>query len=167
MRLIDTLAARRALYPRPIASCPDVMVLDIPSRYASKDLPLGRFYPVIIETAEEGRELASFLACDRPDLVPPDLLDRRSSALITGDIALCRYEPPQSGWPWLLLCHWPPAFTRMAAPGSDAFARGAYTTELFATAAELEAMQIRLVERLASQQMLKIRFVSNETFGTA
>jgi hypothetical protein len=167
MRLIDTLAARRALYSRPMATCPDVMVLDIPSHFASADLPLGRFYPIIIETVEEARELSHFLDCDQPTLISPDLLDRRPSAFMAHDIAFCRYEPPVVGWPWLLLCHWPPIITKMVAPGSDAFARGAYTTELFATALELEIMQVRLVEQLGSQDSISVRFISNATSGTA
>ena len=53
MRLIDDLAARRRLYARPTFTAPAMMVIDIPSHLAGDDLPLGRYYPVILETDEE------------------------------------------------------------------------------------------------------------------
>jgi hypothetical protein len=165
--LTDVLASRRCLYRRPVPTCADVVVLDIPPSFAAPTLSLGRYYPIIVETEAEAAELERFLSIDRIDLVTPDLLDRRPSALIASRITFCRYDPPQTGWPWLLLCHWPAAFTQMVDPQEDHFARSAYTIECFGSAAELEDMQVRLVSQLGQDHHVNIRFVSSRIGGAA
>jgi hypothetical protein len=85
---------------------PDVLLIDIPPDYASPS-PLGRYYPVIIETDAEYAEMTEFLTVDRLRLVVPDLFDHRPSALRGDDIVFARYAPTAPGWPWLLICRWP------------------------------------------------------------
>jgi hypothetical protein len=111
MRLVDDLAARRILYGRPLATMPDVLLIDIPPDYASPSLPLGRYYPVIIETDAEYAEMTEFLALDRLRLVVPDLFDHRPPALRGDDIVFARNAPTAPGWPWLLICRWPTDYT--------------------------------------------------------
>ncbi|WP_275228213.1 hypothetical protein [Novosphingobium album (ex Liu et al. 2023)] len=52
--------------------------------YAGANLPLGRYYPIILETSEELRDMDAFLTAPRAQMVLPDLFDRRPSA-IAGD----------------------------------------------------------------------------------
>lgn len=126
MRLIHKLAAWRILYRRPIVTMPDILVIDIPARYSAPSLPLGRYYPIILETLSELNEIQAFLAAEQPFPVVPDLFDRCPSALDASDITFCRYAPPNPDWPILLLCHWPLEFTAMVPPASNAFARGCH-----------------------------------------
>lgn len=65
MRLADTLARRRIVYPRPLPTLPDIVLLDLPPRFRSPSLPLGRYYPAIIETEGEWMEWNDFLRADR------------------------------------------------------------------------------------------------------
>jgi hypothetical protein len=134
MKLTDSLAARRQVYARSTAAMPDIVVIDIPARYASPTLSLGRFYPIMVETELEMIELAHFLALCRPDLVAPDLLDYRSSALQAQPIRLSHYDPPEPGWPYILLCQWPLSCTQLVQSSRALLARGAYTIEMFTTA---------------------------------
>lgn len=99
MRLADHLAAKRRLYPRPLATMPDILLIDIPPVFASPSLPFGRYYPVIIETDAEYAEMQAFLDLARSRLAPPDLLDRRASALRGDDIVFARYVPPDRTGP--------------------------------------------------------------------
>src|SRR5258706_8128423 len=100
VRLSDSLARRRLLYPRPLATLPDLLVIDVPARFAHPSLSLGRYYGIMIETAAEQEEIDAFLAADRDALVPPSLLDRRPSALATARITMVEYAPPAPTWPW-------------------------------------------------------------------
>ncbi|QOT73103.1 hypothetical protein H5V43_04050 [Sphingobium fuliginis] len=148
MRLIHDLAVRRILYRRPIPTMPDILVIDIPPRYAAPSLPLGRYYPIIIETRFELDEIETFLAAERDFPVVPDLFDRRPSALTGGDIVFCHYAAPAPEWPLLLLCHWPANFTVMVPPTSDSFARGCYTTAMFESIDALDQTEDRLLTTL-------------------
>ena len=150
MRLADHLAALRRLYARPLATMPDVLLIDIPPTFASSSLSLGRYYPVIIETDAEYAEMEAFLDRDRPGLVIPDLLDRRLSALRGDDIVFARYAPSAPGWPWLLICRWPADNTAMVPDHGDCFARGAYTSEVFQTADDLVDARFRARWRSSS-----------------
>lgn len=152
MRLVDDLAARRYLYSRPLATMPEVLLIDVAPLYASPSLPLGRYYPVLLETEGEYAEMAEFLEIDRDHLVAPDLFDRRLSALLANDIIFARYAPDCADWPWLLLCRWPEDYVAMVPPGSDHFARGAYTCEVFETVEELVRSEARLLETLGSHR---------------
>lgn len=133
MRLTDHLAATRCLYPRPAGLMPDILLIDVPACFGGPTLPLGRYYPIILETADELAELGSFLAKPREELVLPDLFERRPSHMVSECVVIARYPPPSSHWPWILLCHWPVAYTRLAPPGADLFAREAYTIEVLAS----------------------------------
>jgi hypothetical protein len=133
MRLIDDLAARRCLYQRPMLTMPDVLLIDVPETYAFEALPLGRYYPILLEAGHELAEIEAFLAADRSQLTQPNLFDRRPSATESACVVVSRYRSPAFGWPWLLVCLWPAAYTAMAPTGSDLFARGAYTTEVYPT----------------------------------
>jgi hypothetical protein len=132
MRLIDTLAADRILYARPTPTLPDIMLLDVPAALAGNQLPLGRYYPILLETGQEASELTAYLTKEREEMIAPTLFDRRSSALATTRITLARYAPPAPDWPWILLCHWPADLTLLASD-PDSFARQAYTIEMFTT----------------------------------
>ncbi|WP_454887919.1 hypothetical protein [Sphingomonas oryzagri] len=133
MRLDDQLAARRLLYTAPLITAPAVMAIDIPALLAGQGLALGRYYIVVIENDDELAEFETFLAADRPALCPPDLLDRRAANRETTAISFFEFAPSEPGWPWILLCHWPSAYAWAAGNDPDAFARGAYTMEAFAT----------------------------------
>ncbi|MBN8838654.1 MAG: hypothetical protein J0I25_00440 [Sphingomonadales bacterium] len=160
MRLIDHLAARRVLYPRPIATMPDILVIDIPSRYAAPSLPLGRYYPIVVEALAELDEIEAFLCAERSSPVVPDLFDRRASALNSNAIIFCRYAPPDPDWPILLLCHWPANFTTMVAAASDFFARGCYTIEMFASIDALDKAERRLLATLGRHQPVIVKPIS-------
>lgn len=131
MRLTDDLAARRRLYAMPLITAPAVLVIDIPRHLAGTGLALGRYYIVMIETHDELAEFEAFLAASRATLQPPNLLDRRPSGLQTGAISFFEFAPPASGWPWVLLCHWPKGFAEKFVANPDALARGAYSMEAF------------------------------------
>lgn len=147
MRLTDDLAERRRLYARPAITAPAMMVIDIPRHLAGDDLPLGRYYPVILETDEELVEFEEFLNLERPDLVVPDILATRPGLLHTAAIAMFEYVPPEPGWPWVLLVHWPQAYAEQAAHDPEMMARGAYTMDLFLSRADLLAAVAILVEK--------------------
>lgn len=130
MKLIDGLAAGRRLYPRLRSDLPDIMLIDVPSVYASPSLPLGRYYPVMIETPLEAVEFERFLQSERPFPIVPDLLNHRPSMLQGQEIMLCHYDIADENWPFILLVKWP-AYCTALAPHGDMFARNAYTFELF------------------------------------
>jgi hypothetical protein len=136
MKLTDSLAARRLVYRRVTSALPDMVVIDIPQRHAASTLPLGRFYPVIVETDLEMIEFEHFIGLNRPALVVPDLLDRRASTLQGAHIMLCHYDPAEAGWPYILLCQWPGACTHLVREDEDMLARGVYTIEMFPTASD-------------------------------
>jgi len=167
MRLIDDLAATHLFYSPPVPTLPTVLLIDVPARYASPNLPFGRYYPIIVESQDELRELMAYLQQDRPAMIAPSILDHRPSALQASDISLCRYEPPVTGWPWLLLCHWPAPFTQMVPSPHDDFARQAYTTELFLTQGALEDMQLRLLDSLGALHAVNVRLISGGPAGHA
>jgi hypothetical protein len=136
--LAATLARRRIYYPRPIASLPDILMIDVPRRFASKRLPLGRFWPIMVETIEEQSEIEAFLKADRASLVPPDLLDERPSTCPKAHPTIAHYRPSEAGWPFVQLCQWPADFAARTSVRDRMFARGAYTFELFRDRASLE-----------------------------
>lgn len=124
-RLVNDLARERLLYLRVQVTLPDIMLIDVTVRFAHTSLPLGRYYPILLETEAEHRELERYLNASRTAPIRPDLFDRRRSALVAPCITLAQYPPPLPGWPWLLLCHWPPSHTALT-DDPDMFARGAY-----------------------------------------
>lgn len=160
MTLNDDLAACRQLYHRSLPALPDILLIDIPLRYAGAGLALGRYYPVILESTTELAEMEALLAADRPEPVVPNLFDRRPSSLHSDDILFARYAPPAAGWPWLLLCRWPPSYTAMVPADGDLFARGAYTVELFGVPADLEHYEAQLLATLGSYHAIRADPVS-------
>ncbi|RQW46253.1 hypothetical protein [Novosphingobium sp. LASN5T] len=135
---------------------PDVLLIDVPPAYASPSLPLGRYYPVIIETEAECAEMDAFLVQERPRPIAPDIFDLRPSALRGGDIVFARYRPSDPDWPWIMLCRWPQNYVAMVPPGDDHFARGAYTTEVFETVDDLANAEDRLIEVLGSHRPVRL-----------
>lgn len=144
MRLTDHLAASRCLYPGPLAGMPDIMLIDVPAGFAGASLPLGRYYPIILESVEELAELETFLEAPRDELVFPDLFDRRPSGSMCECVVIARYRPPLPDWPWVLLCQWPVAYTSLAPPEADLFARGVYTIEVVPSCSEMTGTESRL-----------------------
>lgn len=157
MRLIDELAAHRIYYQRPLSTLPDILLIDVPSRFVGEGLALDRYYPVILETVSEAAEFEAYLLERRARLVAPSLLDRRPSALRVEEIVFARYAPPAPSWPWLLLCCWPQAYTLMAPSPNDDFARGAYTIEAFASVGEVDASERILLSALGPHEARHVR----------
>jgi hypothetical protein len=161
VRLTDFLARRRCLYPRPIATLPDLLVIDVPVRFAHPSLSLGRYYAIMVETAAEQEEIDGFLAADRDSLVPPSLLDRRPSALTTARITIVEYAPPAPTWPWVLLCHWPRSYASLVPAEADLFARGAYTVEMFEAARSLADAEAMLLATLGQNTSLSVTTIKS------
>lgn len=165
--LDQDLARRRLMYPRLLPTLPDIMVIDIPGRFAAVSLPLGRYYPIMVETECEKGELDLFLTRRRAGPVAPDLLDHRETQLATYQITMASYSPPLSGWPFVLLCHWPKKYTVMALE-QDVFARGAYTVEMFESAEELYDAAAFLLEVLERGGQVATKFIAPvQNCGTA
>lgn len=159
MRLTDEIAARRLVYTHPAAGTPSLVIIDIPRSRAGDGLALGRYYAVVAETPEELGEFEAFLALDRPVLVEPDLLDRRPSGHDARSVTFIEYAPSEPGWPWMLLCRWPPAFTFLGEQDPNLLARGAYTFEAFVTRDELVAMALdtmTMLEGIDVHLMLRV-----------
>jgi len=160
--LEQDLARRRIVYPRPLATLPDIVLIEVPEPFATASLPLGHYYPIMVETEREQRELDHFLASPRPAPVVPDLLDRRPTQLEAERISIATYDPPASGWPFVLLCHWPRAYSAVVQdPGL--FARGAYTTEVFETLDELTIASERILTVLGTGAPVEITLIANQT----
>ncbi len=170
-RLSQTLARERMLYASPMIAAPSVMLIDMPVRNRGERLALGRYYAIILETDQERAELDRFLDEPRSTAVAPDLLDRRPSAMFSDNVLISRYEPPEEGWPWVLVCRWPEPYSRVArdTPGCD-MARGCYTMEVFEHSEDLEEHSIALLEQLGTQGRLSIRMLTPQSLsrsGTA
>ena len=151
--LASTAARRRIYYPRPVASLPDILMIDIPG------LLLGRYYPVMVETGEEQSEIEAFLAEERHSMVSPDLLDERSSTLLSEHLTIAHYGPSASGWPFVQLCQWPAEFAARASSSDRMFARGVYTFELFRGRKRLEDASNVLLQSLDQRHALHVEIV--------
>lgn len=157
--LTGSLARRRIYYPRPVGSLPDILMIDIPRRFAIRTLALGRFYPIMVETAEEQREVEAFLAAERDSMVPPNLLDDRPSTLFRDHLTIAHFGPSQPGWPFVQLCQWPAEFAARASAGNRIFARGSYTFELFRDRKGLEETTRILLASLDRRHALHVETV--------
>ena len=157
--LSRTVAHHRIFYPRPIRAMPDILMIDMPAEFCSASLPLGRYYPILIETLAEQRELEAFLddECQVPR--PPDLLDARPSGLATDHVTVAHYGPPGAYWPYVLLCRWPPDLTEVMPEKLRIFARRVYTIELFAARAQLERASDMLLTLLKRRSGVRIEIV--------
>ena len=163
--LAATIAYRRIYYPRPVAHLPDILMIDIPRRFASKRLPTGRFYPILVETIEEQAELDAFLKQERDSLVPLDLFDRRPSRSLGDHLTIAQYGPSQSGWPFIQLCQWPAEFAAKASRKRLLLARGAYSFELFRNRKRLEQASKSLLASLDRRNAVKVEIVLPDWSG--
>jgi hypothetical protein len=136
--LAATLARRRIYYPRPVATLPDILMIDVPRRFPSERLALGRYWLIMVETIDEQSEIESFLEMERDSVVLPDLLDERPSRMPTKHLTIAHYRPSEPRWPYVQLCEWPADFTAKAPDKNRMFKRGAYTFELFRDRERLE-----------------------------
>jgi hypothetical protein len=157
--LAATLASRRSLYPRPIPSLPDILMIDIPRRFAGRRLPLKRFYPILIETIAEQAEIEAFLAQERNSIVAPDLLDERLSTFPKEHLTIAHYRPSQAGWPYVQLCQWPTEFATRASTRDRIFARGTYTFELFPDRGRLEEATTILLASLDRRHAVEVETI--------
>jgi len=153
------LARRGIYYPRPVASLPDILMIDIPWRFASERLALGRFYPIMVETIEEQSELEAFPAAERDSMVSPDLLNERVSAFPKEHLTIAHYRPSRAGWPYVQLCQWPAEFAARVSSKDRKFARGTYTFELFRDRKRLEEATRVLLTSLDRRHALHIETV--------
>lgn len=167
IRLIDHLAWRRLLYRAPIPGAPDVLVIELPPEMRGVGLALGRYYPIIVENADELAELDRFLEVVRAQAITPSLLDHRPSALRSPHVVITRYDPPQLGWPWVSICRWPDGFTQAAAAQGVAMARGGYTMEMFENSGALEAHSEVLLQSLAARHGLSVRLIAGDALPAA
>lgn len=162
-----TVARHRLVYPRPVHEMPDINMLDLPVEFRSSNLPLGQYYPILIETAEEQHELDAYLNEERDITSSPDLLDGRPSILSTEHITIAHYEPPVENWPYVLLCRWPAALTAAAPADLRMFARDAYTFECFTDREQLERASEHLLAMLKRQRRTRVETVPPVWSATA
>ena len=163
VRLIDRLARERRFYPAPTLAAPGVMVIDVPPALRGPGLPLGRYYPIAVETLAEREELEAYLLAERTADVVPDLFDIRASALQSDLVLVWRYEPPEPSWPWITLYRWPPAHQHQALESGVAMARGCYTIELFGSKAEADESDRAILTELGRRHQLEVRFQAGES----
>jgi hypothetical protein len=157
--LAATVARRRIYYPRPVATLPDILMIDMFRPFATGSPPLGGFHPIMVETAEEQSELEAFLAAERVSVVLPDLLDERPSAFAREHLTIAHYGPSRTGWPFVRLCQWPAGFAATASGKDRTFARGAYTFELFRDRKRLEGATTVLLASLDRRHALEVETV--------
>lgn len=136
--LAATIARRRIYYPRPVERLPDILMIELPRRFAPGRRALKRFYPILIETIEEQSEVEAFLARQRQGLVMPDVLAERPSTFSKEHLTIAHYAPSEPGWPFVLLCQWPAEFAARTSGQDRLFMRGIYTFELFPDRKALE-----------------------------
>jgi len=156
--LSTRVARRRVFYPRPILAMPDILMIDMPVGLREPSLPLGRYCPILVETAAEQRELETYLEEEYEQPCPPDPFASRPSMLPNDHITVAHYGPPTEGWPYGILCRWPPDLTS-AAEELRMFARHAYTIELFGDREQLEAASDRLLALLKRRGRVRIEIV--------
>lgn len=160
-RLSDDLAKTRMLYPAPAPTFPSLLVVDIAREYRGASLALHRYYPMVVESDEEAREVEHYLTADRLGPRAPDLLDLRPSALIADEIIVALYASPADAWPWARLCRWPPELVDAAEPAAS-LARGCYTVELFESEGDAIRGTEQLLKTLWAEGLSKIRFLPGE-----
>lgn len=161
-RLIDDLAAQRRTYPAPIPTLPQIVLIDLPGSFRGSGLLFDRYYAVIAESPNEVAEFEGFLAAPRAGPIIPDLLDRRTSAIVSGEVMIAGYAPPEPGWPWLSLCRWPDDWISSQATLAVELARGHYSFEAFECEDQLEEHQIILLTNLRYQSDLRVRFITTD-----
>jgi hypothetical protein len=154
--LSTTVARDRAYYPQPLLGLPDILMIRLPEAYWRSPRPLGRYYPIFVETIGEQEEVESFLDADRGAPAPPDIFDERPSILAADHITLVYYGPPAPRWPYVLLCRWPADLAAAAFDDTRMFARGVYTFDLFSNHDELESATEALLASLQRRRALAV-----------
>ena len=157
--LAATIARRRIYYPRPVECLPDILMIELPRRFATRRRALKRFYPILIETVEEQSEVEAFLARPREGRVLPDLLAERPSSFSKEHLTIAHYAPSEAGWPFVLLCQWPAEFAARASSHDRLFMRGIYTFELFPDRRALEEASKVLLRSLDREREPRIEVV--------
>jgi hypothetical protein len=154
------VARRRVFYPRPILAMPDILMIDLPEALRDARFPLGRYRPVLVETPAEQEELEAWLEEERDRVFVPDPFAARPSVLPNPHITVAHYGPPVEGWPYVILCSWPPDLAAAAAADElRMFIRGAYTIELFVDQEQLEAASDELLALLKRRPGTRIEIV--------
>ena len=157
--LAATIARRRVYYPRPVARLPDILMIDLPRRFARRRPSLKGFYPILVETIEEQSELEAFLAQPREELVMPDFLNERPTAFSREQLTIAHYAPSGAGWPFVQLCQWPAEFAARASGNDRMFTRGIYTFELFGDRRQLEEASKALLASLDPERAPDVEIV--------
>jgi len=157
--LAATIARRRIYYPRPVECLPDILMIDLPRRFAPGRRALKRFYPILIETIGEQSEVEAFLARSREGVVMPDLLADRPSTFSKEHLTIAHYSPSEAGWPFVLLCQWPAEFAARASGHDRLFMRGLYTFELFPDRKSLEVASKVLLRSLDREREPHVEIV--------
>lgn len=147
-------------YPSPLMKAPSVMIVDVPAHRRGETLPLGRYYPIIIETDSERDEVLGALERRLGESASLDLLDHRPSNLWSDRVLISRYDSPAPGWLWVAVTRWPESFRDAGADHGIAMARGCYTMELFASVDELDEHCAALLDGLGSQYPVHVRMLS-------
>lgn len=157
--LSPTVARHRVFYPRPVAPMPDILMIDMSAGGRDTVPSFRRFHPILCETIAEQREVEGYLDGQRDGPFPSDPLDARPSVLPTDHTTIAHYAPPAGGWPYLLLCRWPPDLTAAAPKDLNMFARSAYTVELFDDHEQLEQATERLLALLKRLQRMRVEII--------
>jgi hypothetical protein len=157
--LAETIARGRVYYPRPVASLPDILMIDFPRRFARRRLPLKGFYPILVETIEEQSEVEAFLVQPRQELVVPDFLNERPSTFSREHLTIAHYGPSEAGWPFVQLCQWPAEFAARALSQDRLFTRGVYTFELFRDRKQLDEASKALLASLDPEGAPRVEIV--------
>jgi hypothetical protein len=157
--LSSSVARRRAFYPRPISSMPDILMIDVPVELRTAKLVLGRYHPILVETIAEQHELEAHLAGEGEAPSGLDLLDSRPSMLPADHLIVAHYAPPTEDWPFVLLCRWPSELAAAAAEELRMFVRNAYTIELFGDREQLEHASESVLALLRRRRSAKVEFV--------
>lgn len=157
--LSTTVARRRIVYPRPILAMPDILMIDMPAEFRPANARFGQYHPILVETIAEEEELEAYLEEERPVLSLPVLLNARPSSLAADHITIAHYGPPLGGWPYVLLCRWPPSLAAAAPPDLRLFARGAYTIDLYSDREQLERVSDMLLTLLKRRRRVRVEIV--------
>ncbi len=149
----------RVFYPRPVASMPDILMIDMSAGSREGAPSFRRFHAILCETIDEQRIVETYLDDQRDGPFLSDPLDMRPSALPADHTTIAHYAPPADNWPYVLLCCWPPDLTALAPRDLNMFARGAYTVELFDGPEQLEKATERLLALLKRVQRMRVEII--------
>lgn len=138
---------------------PDILMIDVPVGAAAANLAFGRYRPLLVETIAEQNELEAYLDGGRQNSLLLDMFDERPSTLPADHITIAHYGPLAEGWPYVLLCRWPPDLTAVTPEELRMFVRGAYTIELFDDRVLLEQTSDGLLALLRRRRRARVEIV--------